>query len=137
VPILDTDLIIGYLRKNPKAVAVMEDLIAREVSNLKTTLFNVGELYVGIYYSKNVAKSERAMNDLINQFEILDFSYEDARTYGQIASELQKRGEIIGDLDELIASIAINHKETLITRNVDHYKRINRLTFANWEEMAA
>jgi predicted nucleic acid-binding protein len=57
------------------------------------------------------------------------------KIYAKISSDLRKKGEIIGDYDELIASIIIHHKETLITRNVRHYERIPKLAFQNWEKL--
>lgn len=42
--ILDTDLIIGYLRKVPKAVKIINKFKQNE-TELKTTIINVGELY--------------------------------------------------------------------------------------------
>jgi predicted nucleic acid-binding protein len=50
MPIIDTDLMINYLRKKPEAVQLILSLI-KENETLKTTIFNVGELYKGAYLS--------------------------------------------------------------------------------------
>ena len=132
MPIIDTDLIINYLRKKTKAVQLISKLIKANVP-LKTTIFNVGELYKGAYLASNVAKSIRGITDLLKHFEIINYTLEEAIVYGQISAELRKSGTPIGDLDELIASIAINHNETLITRNIKHYNPIPRISLQNWE----
>ena len=57
---------------------------------------------------------------------------DDAIAYGQISAELRAKGEPIGIIDELIASIAINQEDTLITRNIRHYEKIPRVKLQNW-----
>jgi tRNA(fMet)-specific endonuclease VapC len=47
-------------------------------------------------------------------------------------SELKERGELIGDLDILVASIALANNEKLITRNIKRYNRIMGLEIESW-----
>jgi tRNA(fMet)-specific endonuclease VapC len=47
-------------------------------------------------------------------------------------SELKERGELIGDIDTLVASIALANNEKLITRNIKHYNRIRELEIESW-----
>lgn len=44
------------------------------------------------------------------------------------------RGMLIPDLDLLIASTAIVHNLTLMTRNTRHFSRIAELTLYQWEQ---
>ena len=131
--ILDSDIIISYLRKIPKAINKISEL-KKSKSGLKTTIFNVGELYKGAYLSSNVAKSIRGITDILKNFEIIYFSIEDAVEYGLISAELKIKGVPIGIIDELIASIAINQDEILVTRNIKHYEKIPRIKLKNWME---
>lgn len=45
---------------------------------------------------------------------------------------LHKRGGIIGDADILIAATALVHGLTLITNNLDHFRRIPDLRSESW-----
>ena len=45
---------------------------------------------------------------------------------GEIWIELKKSGELIDDRDVLIASVAITKNIPLLTRNVKHFKRLER-----------
>ena len=45
------------------------------------------------------------------------------------------KGEKIGDMDELIASIVIGQDETFLPRNIQHFERIKHLKLINWEYM--
>jgi len=47
-------------------------------------------------------------------------------------SELKERGELIGDIDTLVASIALANNEKLITRNIKHYNRLRELEIESW-----
>jgi len=134
MPILDTDILIDYLRKKPEAIKTIANLEKLKTS-LRTTVFNVGELYKGAFLSSNVPKSLRGIQTLLRKLEIIYFEFEDAQTYGQISAELRKAGEPSGDFDELIASIVITRNETLITRNIRHYDKIPRISLQNWESI--
>ncbi len=131
MPILDTDILISFLRGKPQASAFIKSLIDKD-ERLNTTAINTGELYVGAYYSTNVAKDVRAIEDLLKRFTIWDFTKIDAGIYGQIQATLLKNGTPVGKMDVMIGAIAINHGEPLVTRNIAHFDRIPQLKLVNW-----
>lgn len=133
MPILDSDIIIAYFRNISKAVEIIDNLIL-EKTHLKTTIFNVAELYKGAYLSSKVEENIKQIEEFLENITIIEFSVQDSIKFAQISAELRKKGEKIGDFDELIASIAINNKETIYTRNINHYERIPQLLYKNWEE---
>src|SRR2546423_14731325 len=47
--------------------------------------------------------------------------------FARIRGDLRRKGQIIGDFDILIASTAIHHHLTLVTRNIKDYQRIPNL----------
>jgi len=49
-----------------------------------------------------------------------------------LVAELEESGQIIGNEDCWIAATAIQHRLTLVTRNVRHFFRIPGLKTANW-----
>ena len=132
--ILDTDFIIGYLREDPKIIEILRNY-EKDKTEIKTTIINVGELYKGAYLSVEILENIKKIDEFLKKVEILDFNIEIIKIYAKLSADLRKKGEIIGDYDELIASITIYHKETLITRNVRHYERITQLNFQNWEKL--
>jgi predicted nucleic acid-binding protein len=132
--VLDTDFIIGYLRDAPKIIEILRNYEENE-TELKTTIINVGELYIGAYLSAKTKENIKKIEQFLKKVEILDLNVAIMKIYAKISADLRKKGEIIGDYDELIASITIHHKESLITRNVRHYERIPKLSFQNWENL--
>jgi tRNA(fMet)-specific endonuclease VapC len=47
--------------------------------------------------------------------------------FARIRGELRRTGNIIGDFDILIGATALQHKLTLVTRNLRDYTRIPHL----------
>ncbi|TFG24116.1 MAG: type II toxin-antitoxin system VapC family toxin [Promethearchaeota archaeon] len=133
MPILDSDIIIAYFRNVPKAVEIIDKFV-KEQKILKTTIFNVAELYKGAYLSSKVKENIKEIEEFLENVTIIDFTINDAIKFAKISAELRQKGEMIGDFDELIASVAINNNETIFTRNINHYERIPQLSFKNWEK---
>ncbi len=133
MPILDTDILISFLRNKKMAVKFIETL-TKQKKALKTTIINAAELYSGVYRSSNVAREVRILEAFLENFEMLGINLSSAVTYGQISADLHKRGSPIGVLDELIASIVIDNKETLVTGNVKHFEMIPHIKFKDWKK---
>ena len=132
--VLDTDILISYLRGNEKAVKLVLDL-KKEENFLNITVFNVAELYKGCYAMKNVAKGLMKLKVLLEALdEILTFNTYAIEEYAKISADLKKRGLSIGVIDELIASICIVHDQKFYTGNTKHFERVENLSSVNWME---
>ena len=133
--VLDSDLIIAFLRGRDNASEVFQDL-KKQQDSLKTTVFNVAELYKGCYAMTNVAKGLLKVRNLIESLnDILGFNEKAIQEYAKISADLKKRGSPIGTMDELIASICLANNEIFYTRNKDHFEKIEQLSIINWYEM--
>jgi tRNA(fMet)-specific endonuclease VapC len=133
--VLDTDLIIAYLRRKDYGDLVIHHLKEQNLE-LKITAFTMAELYKGCYAMANVAKGLMKIQKLLEIFnDILPFDDFAIQEYAKIAADLKKRGESIGAFDELIASVCIANNETLYTRNVRHFQKITGMNVVNWFEL--
>jgi tRNA(fMet)-specific endonuclease VapC len=65
-----------------------------------------------------------AVEQCVALFEVLPFERNTAEIFGSIVGELEKQGHKISDIDALIASVALEHSEVLVTRNRKHFDRI-------------
>ena len=132
--VIDSDLIIKYLRKKPIfAVKYLNKLLDNE-ERLKTTIFNYAELLEGAYLTNNVPKNLRFIKEFLLKFEILPFQLPDANLFSQIHAQLLKNGTPVGDMDVLIACIVLNQNETLVTRNIKHFSKIPLLKIKDWSQ---
>ncbi|MHA1489718.1 MAG: type II toxin-antitoxin system VapC family toxin [Promethearchaeota archaeon] len=130
--VLDTDLLIAFLRGKLNSSEVFNDLKEQELS-LNTTVFNIAELYKGCYSTKNVAKGLIKVGALVESLDnILQFDEKAIDEYAKISADLKKRGLPIGTMDELIASICLAQNEPIYTGNIKHYEKISELALINW-----
>lgn len=136
---VDSDLIIASLRKketpaNRQAKDVLRYLF--QEFPVRVTIFNYAELLEGAYWAENVAESQRVMKEYLKKFDIVPFTIPNAQGFACIAAELEMKGEVIGDMDMLIASIIMGQEEEIFTRNSDHFSRIPDLKVTNWMEFS-
>jgi len=63
---------------------------------------------------------------------ILPFSHPAAVLAADIWANLKRRGLLIGEVDILIAGIALSEGLAVATHNVSHFARINNLRVVDW-----
>ena len=129
--LLDTDILIPYLRNDTTIRNKISDLLQKNIL-LSTTSINVAELYFGAYLSEKVKENLNSVKNLVSKLDIISFKKIHGQIYGKIRSELQKKGELINELDIFIAAISIEKDIKLITRNIKHFKKILQLQIEEW-----
>ena len=91
-------------------------------------LIIIGELYKGAYRStKQKEILTQIREKILPELTVLPFDVNTAKIYGQIYTELEKKGQIIAHPDLQIAATAIQHNLELVTGNIKHFARISRL----------
>ncbi|QQG39906.1 MAG: type II toxin-antitoxin system VapC family toxin [Candidatus Aenigmatarchaeota archaeon] len=127
---LDSDLMIGVLRKDAAAIRALSDIENRG-GPLRTTVINAVELVEGAVMSRKEG-AVHTVDSFLATLEMLHLDSLAASLAGQIIGNLKLRGEQIDNMDALIGSITIAHNETLVTRNVKHFGRIKGLKVETW-----
>ncbi len=61
-----------------------------------------------------------------------DWSADAADAFGRIKSNLEKRGTPLDDWDVAIAAAAESLKATVVSRNVDHFRRVRSIDVQRW-----
>lgn len=129
--VLDTDLLIDFLREKEDAIEALKVLENRDEA-LRTTTVTAMELYVGAWQSSRAEKNVSAVADLLDDLFVLSMDSKSSRLAGKIIAELEGRGEPIGALDCIIGAIARSHNETVWTKDTDHFERIEELQVKSW-----
>lgn len=129
--VLDTDILIGLLRNNKEAINKISKLIEKHII-LHTTSINTAELYFGAFLSENTIPNLKVVENLIKTLNIIPFDLTHSKIYGDIRADLQKKGELINELDIFIAAISIEKDIPIITRNTKHFKRVLKLQVESW-----
>ena len=97
------------------------------------SVISAAELEVGIHRSTRPREQRLAVAGLLACFKVLDWDVFAVFHYGEIRSDLEKRGTPIGPLDLLIAAHARSLKAAVVTGNVDEFRRVKGLKVVPWE----
>jgi tRNA(fMet)-specific endonuclease VapC len=119
--ILDTDIVIEHLRNNIPVTQMIEQLAGIAIYLSWAT---VAELYAGAFTSPHPIGKINAIRDATRDFTVLRPDDVTATRFAEIRSFLRRRGQLILDLDMIIAATAVQHDLTLITLNRRHFERI-------------
>jgi tRNA(fMet)-specific endonuclease VapC len=106
-----------------RALQCLRELEA-EGEEAATTRLNVAELLVGVHRSRDPAAQRALTEHTLAGFVIIDFDQAAAEHFGQITAHLAALGRPAGDMDVLIASIALAAGQLLVTRNPRHFADI-------------
>ncbi len=128
---LDTSFLIDYLRQNPAAEKRLR-YYEEKYEPLTTTPINAAELYEGAYSAKAKKGEVAKVRGMLEHLELLDLNPVVCERYGQLSNDLKSKGTPIGDLDTLIASAAVSHKQILLTRNKTDFERLPGLVVESW-----
>jgi len=128
---LDTSFIIGLLRRDEKALKKLEEYTASE-TRLTTTPITACELFKGAYRSTRREEELHRVRMILSFLEVLSFSVEASERYGRLMASEGLQGAPIGDLDAMIAGVALAHGEGVVTSNRKHFDRVEGLRVDSW-----
>jgi tRNA(fMet)-specific endonuclease VapC len=92
----------------------------------------LSELEYGVRKSAAQERNRQKLNSLCALLSIFPYDTKATAEYGIIRSELERRGQVIGPLDMLIAAHAKSLKLTLVTNNTREFQRIDGLALESW-----
>jgi len=127
---LDTNICIYLIRNKPMQVKTHFD--AHAVGELCLSSITVAELMHGVDKSRHAETNRRALERFLLPFEIVAFDEAAAVRYGRIRAALEKRGQVIGNMDMQIAGHALALDAVLVTNNVHEFERVEGLQIENW-----
>ena len=127
---LDTNICSYIIRNKPQSIK--EKL--KEVEQNHTIALSsivVSELLYGAT-KKDSPKLMKIVSAFIDNFIIYDYSKVSAQSYANIRTDLEKKGQIIGANDLLIASHALSLGAVLVTNNTREFERVEKLDLEDW-----
>jgi len=84
-------------------------------------------------------KQSHTLHETISEFlktiTICDWDSDAAAIYGKLRAEMEKRGKVMGDLDQLIAAHALSLGTTIVT-NDRAFAMVQELTIEDWTTAA-
>jgi len=127
---LDTDICIYIIKRKP--INVLKRLESLQPGQLAMSAITFAELMNGAKKSQHVEANLARLKALGELIEIRPFDKQAAVCYGDIRSGLEKRGEMIGGNDLLIAAHALSLGWVLVTNNEREFGRVEGLKVENW-----
>lgn len=124
--LLDTNIVIAWFAGEP---AVRQHLDPNAELFLPSIV--IGELYFGACASGRKAANLRRIDDLAQGSEVLACDLETALRYGDVKNDLRQKGRTIPENDLWIASIALQHRLILVSRD-RHFNEVSGLVCEAW-----
>jgi tRNA(fMet)-specific endonuclease VapC len=128
---LDTNIAVDFFRNDSCIVQRMQELEEQNVRFVITPI-TLSELWRGAYLAPRSEAPIKLVEDLLQRVELLGFTGEACKVYGERFAELKKKGKQTQDFDLMIASISIAHNMVLVTRNEKDFKNIKGLKYVVW-----
>ena len=128
--LLDTNICIYIINKKPEEVYQRFKKV--NLDNIFISTISEYEIKYGVEKSQKSDNNKKIVNEFLGFLNILPFDSESASIAGSIRNTLEKKGQIIGPYDLLIASQALAKDIVLVTNNEKEFKRIKNLKVENW-----
>jgi predicted nucleic acid-binding protein len=128
--LLDTDT-LTLLHKHQQQVSLNAAAYIIRFKQLTLTEFNYYEITRGLE-AVGATTQLAGFEQFCQAYRILPFSHPAAVLASDIWADLKRRGLLIGEVDILIAGIALSEGLAVATHNVSHFTRINGLQVVYW-----
>ncbi|WP_321992434.1 type II toxin-antitoxin system VapC family toxin [Marispirochaeta aestuarii] len=127
---LDTNICIYFLKGMYESVRTR--LLEKHPDEIKICSIVKAEILYAAEKSIRKDKNLKKIEEFLLPFEIISFGDSESISYAGIRSDLEKRGEIIGPNDLLIASTVLANNGILVTHNVKEFSRVRNLRLEDW-----
>lgn len=132
--LIDTDILSYYFKGDEIVIGNFQNYLAN-FDLIEISIITYYEI-VGGLLSKNALKQLAIFEKFVTENLVIPMTKESAKISAELYSSLKQSGNIIDDIDLLIAGIVIDNGMILITNNERHFSRIPGLTIENWKKHA-
>jgi tRNA(fMet)-specific endonuclease VapC len=129
--LIDTDILSYYFKGDSLVVENFKKYLT-EYDIIEISLITYYEIMSGLLH-KNAHKQLEIFNDFVTENIVISLTEESCKISSELYSKLRIKGELIDDIDLLIAGVAIENEMTFVTNNESHFGRIPGLKIENWK----
>lgn len=129
--LLDTNILI-YFFKNQGAVR--QHMAQQQDTDIHLCTPVLWELLTGAHKSDHPATQLNKLAAVQQRFRVHPFDEASAEQAARVQAQLERQGTPIGNIDTLIAGIALAQNLTLVTRNTREFEQVDGLRVENWFE---
>lgn len=129
--IVDTDVLIDVMQDGDRAKRKIRTLEERQVP-LRISAVSQFELYHSVERVNNSTERRRRIENVLETKPVYSADSAVMKKAGRIDGRLTADGQAIGIGDTIIGATALVHEEPVLTRNVDHFERIDGLDIESY-----
>ena len=130
--LLDINICIHVINARPPGV--LERFRQHRMGEIGLCSVVAAELAYGVAKSGS-PRNRQALEMFLAPLIILPFDEAALWAYGDLRSELERKGTPIGALDTMIAAHALSQQSTLVTNNTREFARVPGLALENWVQL--
>ena len=130
---LDTNTCIYFLNNSNPALSTR--LKNTPVENIKIPSMVAAELLYGAEKSAKREQNLKYFKAFLSIYEIIFFDDKAAGSYAVIRAELERKGQMIGSNDLVVAATVIANNGVLVTHDLNEFSRIEKLKTEDWMTM--
>lgn len=127
---LDTNICVYFLKGQNEILK--RTIFSVHPSDIKIPSITKAELLYGAEKSQKRDENITRINRFLFPLEIVGFNSEESEEYSKIRADLERKGQIIGPNDILIAAIVKANNGTLVTNNTREFSRVEGLRLIDW-----
>lgn len=127
---LDTNIIIYAI--NDTFPNIKKHIMNTSSYSIMIPTMVLSEIEYGAKKSHDYNKTISIYRKFLEVFSYKAFDEKAALIYGEIKSELEKKGELIGPNDLIIASTVLSDDGILVTHNTKEFGRVKDLKIEDW-----
>jgi tRNA(fMet)-specific endonuclease VapC len=128
--LLDTNMIIFALKDAEGRSAVRIGQVAHQAVVICAVV--EAELYHGAIKYDRPSRRKTVLDAFLAPFQSLPFDSACVPEYARVRDELERRGQLNGGNDLMIAAIALTHDLTVVTHNGAEFLRVPGLRVEDW-----
>jgi len=102
--------------------------------DVKIPAMVAAELLYGAEKSMRREQNISMVTSLLSVYETVPFDAKAIEYYATIRTELERKGQIIGGNDIIIAATVLAHQGILVSHNIREYSRIEELKLEDWTQ---
>lgn len=126
--LLDTNICSAHLRR-PTGLA---HRFMQHSGRLYVPSIVFAELFSWANRRDDTPRILGAIQDLMDDVQILDFDLRCSAEFGRLDATLGRRGIVVPAVDLMIASVALVHDLTVVTHNTRDFCQVPDLRVADW-----
>lgn len=125
---LDTNIVIAYLNGNQSIAAQLKN----NLPEVTISSLVLAELLFGAQASSRANENIERVRQFLQLVEVVNFDQSCAEDYSHIRLALRQKGRPTGEIEMLIAAVALAHRTVLVTHNTKHFENIDGLQLEDW-----